>query len=377
MKNTYFDNASTSFPKPPEVAGEICNYLTNCGGTYGRAAYERVQKATALVEKCRDKLAVLMGIKDAEKINFTSNATTGINAILTGLTLQKGTRVWVSALEHNAVMRPLWHLQQTVGVCIDILPSLEDGCIDLQALKKIPTEEVSFLVINHLSNVNGLIQPMDEIAKLAASRGWKIILDCSQSLGEVPVKACEWDLDFIAFTGHKSLLGPTGTGGFYCKDSSLLKPTIFGGTGSLSDSYDMPMELPDKYQAGTPNVAGIVGLLAALENKPLPLHTRKEFLECLNAISLLPGIQVYKASNTACQGELFSLTHESKSPAELSQALFDIYGIETRSGLHCAPLAHRTLATFPKGTLRFSLSVYHSPEDLAYLLKAITDVTTS
>jgi len=374
--NSYFDNSSTSFPKPTEVAREISRYLTKGGGTYGRAAYLRVQNATALVEKCRDMLAYLMGIKKPENISFTSNATTGLNAIFSGLSLQKGSRIWVSPLEHNAVMRPLWHLQQTAGICINILPSLEDGCIDVEQLEKFSVDEVDWLVINHLSNVNGVIQPMDEIASLAKSKGWRIILDSSQSLGEFSVKASEWDLDFIAFTGHKSLLGPTGTGGFYCKDPSLIQPTVFGGTGSLSDSYEMPLELPDRFQAGTPNVAGIVGLLAALENKPAPRHTHNDFLDSMNAIERLPGIRLHRASNPNRQGELFSLTHENLSPAELSQRLYDRYEIETRSGLHCAPLAHRTLGTFPAGTIRFSLSAYHTQDDLAYLLKALTDVKT-
>lgn len=374
--NTYFDNSSTSFPKPTEVAREVSSYLTDGGGTYGRAAYLRVQNATAQVEKCRDMLAEATGVKEPEKISFSANATTGLNAIFSGLGLQKGTRVWVSALEHNAVMRPLWNLKQTVGISINTLPSIEDGCIDVEKLEKFSNEEVDWLVINHLSNVNGVIQPMDKIASLAKLKGWKIILDASQSLGEIPVKATDWDLDFIAFTGHKSLMGPTGTGGFYCKDSSLLQPTVFGGTGSLSDSYEMPLELPDRFQAGTPNVAGIVGLLAALENKPAPQHARIDFVNCLNAIELLPGVRLHRATNPNRQGELFSLTHESLSPAELSQRLYDGFGIETRSGLHCAPLAHRTLGTFPAGTIRFSFSAYHSPEDIAYLIKALTDVTT-
>jgi len=374
--NSYFDNSATSYPKPMEVASEISSYLTEGGGTYGRAAYGRVQKATAQVEKCRDMMATVMGVKDAEKISFTSNATTGLNAIFSGIGLQKSSRVWVSPLEHNAVMRPLWHLQQTVGISINTLPSLEDGYIDVEKLEEFSADEVDWLVINHLSNVNGVIQAMEKIAILARSKGWKIILDSSQSLGEIPVKASEWDLDFVAFTGHKSLLGPTGTGGFYAKDPALLQPTVFGGTGSLSDSYDMPLELPDKFQAGTPNVAGIIGLLAALENKPAPRHTRNDFLDCLNAIEKLPGVRMHRATHEERQGELFSLTHESLSPAELSQSLYDKYGIETRSGLHCAPLAHRTLGTFSAGTIRFSLSVYHTKDDLEYLLKALTDVTT-
>ena len=373
--NTYFDNASTSYPKPREVASQMAHYLTEEGGTYGRAAYNRVRKATLQVEQCRDSLAAVMGVKEPEKVSFTSNATTGLNALLLGL-LSKQTVIRVSPMEHNAVMRPLWHLHQTKGIRIETLPSLADGTIDLDALYKLSAGDGELFVINHLSNVNGVIQPLPEICRLAASRGWQIMLDAAQSLGEIPVDASGWDIDYIAFTGHKGLLGPTGTGGFYCKEPSQLQPTLFGGTGSLSDSYEMPAELPDRFQAGTPNVAGIVGLRAALQNRPVACHSKSNMLDCIKAISQLPGIRVHGAIHPEQQGELFSVTHEKLSPADLSQRLFDRHGIETRSGLHCAPLAHRTLGTFPAGTVRIALSPYHTPADLDYLIKAITDAAT-
>ena len=376
MHNTYFDNAATSFPKPPQVAEAISRYLNEEGGTYGRAAYERVRNATMQVEDCRDALANLLGVNEAENIAFTANATAGLNAILLGLALKSGARVWVSPLEHNAVMRPLRHLQETIDIEIKTLPAGNDGCIDITALENLPANDCDLLVINHLSNINGVIQSIDEIARIAHAKGWLIVLDASQSLGEIPVNAGEWDIDFVAFTGHKGLLGPTGTGGFYAKNPSLLRPTVFGGTGSLSESYDMPDELPDRFQPGTPNVAGIIGLLAALENRQTPQHSRNDFFECLNAIEKLPGIRLYKANNPAQQGELFSLTHERLSTGDFAQLIYDRHGIETRSGLHCAPLAHRSLGTFPSGTVRFSLSPYHTPDDLACLIKAIADVTT-
>ncbi len=376
MHNSYFDNAATSFPKPPQVAEAISRYLNEEGGTYGRAAYERVRHATMQVEDCRDALTHLLGVKEAENIAFSSGSTAALNEIIFGLHLPKGSCVWVSPLEHNAVMRPLWHLQQTGSIELKTLPAGNDGYIDITALEKLPAKECDLLVINHLSNVNGVIQPVNEIAQIAKTKGWLTLLDTSQSFGEIPVNAGEWEIDFVAFTGHKGLLGPTGTGGFYAKNPSLLRPTIFGGTGSLSESFDMPDELPDRFQPGTPNVVGIIGLLAALENRPLPQHSRNEFLKCLNSIEKLPGIHLYKANNPEQQGELFSLTHESLSTGDLAQLLYDRHGIETRSGLHCSPLAHRTLGTFPSGTVRFSLSPYHTPDDLAFLIKAIADVTT-
>lgn len=374
--NCYFDNASTSFPKPPEVASRISRYLTDEGGTYGRAAYQRVHEATRQVEQCRDALSALLGVADPEKIAFASNATSALNTLLLGIS-SRPTVIWVSPMEHNAVMRPLWHLHRTLGIRMEVLPAMEDGSIDTDALGKLPAGEDSLFVINHLSNVNGVIQPMAEISRLATSRGWKIILDAAQSLGEIPVEAVNWNIDCVAFTGHKALMGPTGTGGFYCKSPQELALTHFGGTGSLSDSYEMPAEMPDRFQAGTPNVAGIVGLLSALENRPAASHTPSDVQACMRELSKLPGIKIYGAKQSDQQGELFSFTHQSQPPATISQKLFERHGIETRSGLHCAPLAHRTLGTFPSGTVRIALSPYHTVADLENLIKAIADVATN
>lgn len=375
MRNTYFDNAATSFPKPSQVAEQMSKYLTEQGGTYGRAAYSRVQHATALVESCRDAIAGILSVPDPEKIVFTSNATTALNAIFSGLDFPKDCAIWVSPLEHNAVLRPLWNLQKRRGIQVNTLPHFPDGTIDCEALQKISMDKIDWLVINHLSNVNGLIQPLDKISAMAKANGWGIIIDASQSLGEISINAKETDVDFIAFTGHKSLMGPTGTGGFYCKNPSLLRPTIFGGTGSLSDSYEMPEEMPDRFQAGTPNIVGIVGLLAALENRPIPHHSFDQFIDLLQELESSSKIKIIKASRQKQQGELFSFTSEKASPAVIAQRLNDKFGIETRSGLHCAPLAHRTLKTFPEGTVRISLSPYHTVEDLNNLIEAIYDVT--
>lgn len=370
--NTYFDNAATSFPKPPEVALRMCRFMNEEGGTYGRAAYPRVQNATAMVEQCRDALASVMGVSVAEHIAFTSNATTAINAVLLGLNLPRGFRIGVSPLEHNAIMRPLYHLGQTTGIEIVVLPHFSDGCIDVGALKT-SGMALDMLAINHVSNVNGVIQPVEKLAVLARANSWRILLDASQSLGEIPVDAAHWGLDYVAFTGHKALRGPAGTGGFYAKEPHLISPTIFGGTGSLSQSYEMPDDLPDRFQAGTPNLVGIAGLLAAIENKPAPMHLRSEFLRLLASLRSIDGCTVYSAIEENRQSELFSFAHQRLSPSEIAQRLQDRHGIDTRAGLHCAPLAHRSIGSFPIGTVRIALSPYHTGEDLEYLLKAVLD----
>ncbi len=369
--NLYFDNASTTFPKPAAVGEAIARYLNECGGTYGRGFYSRVRKATAMVEECRDALGRIVGVS-AEHLFFTSGATVAANMILKGLTLA-GRTVLVSGMEHNAVMRPLNDLAVHCGVKIGYLPSLPDGTVDLTAMQ-IP-EDTALIVVNHQSNVNGVIQPINRILELAA--GTPVMLDATQSIDVTGISGLAPDdkrPDYLIFTGHKALYGPTGVGGVYIKDPDMLAPMILGGTGSNSESYLMPEIYPDRFEAGTLNVAGIGGLYAAICNPPVPLHSREDLAEMMNQLHLIKGITLHCAGSFDRQGETFSITHNMLSPAGLSEILFTDYGCETRQGLHCAPLAHRTIGTFPMGTVRVSLSPYHSVEDMQTLVKAMKKI---
>lgn len=369
--NLYFDNASTSFPKPPEVAGEIARYLNDVGGTYGRAAYPRIVEATGMVERCRDAVATLMGVGDASKIAFTGGATMAINTVLQGFGLPRGARALVSPLEHNAVMRPL----NALGAEVQVLPSFADGFVNVERLRDVETDGVALVVINHQSNVNGVVQPLSEICEWAHSRGIRVLADCSQSLPYSALAADLWGLDYAVFTGHKGLLGPTGTGGFYAREPLSLEPLVCGGTGSRSESFEMPEAWPDRFEAGTPNMAGIAGLLAALENRPGTAHSRGDFLDLVSAVAGLSGFRVFGALSTEYQGELFSVAHERLGTAGLAALLWESYGIEVRAGLHCAPAAHRFLGRFPGGTVRFAAGPYHTPQDFEALLRALTDLS--
>lgn len=361
--NSYFDNASTSFPKPAAVANEIVNYLTECGGTYGRAAYRRVFEATSMVERCRDKIGEIAGWMDTENLFFTPNATAGCNTLLRSFPFRKGHIVFVSPLEHNAVMRPLTELSKIYDFTIRILPHQPDGRIDLQLLRAMSKKHIALVIVNHQSNINGVIQPISEIGEWCGE-DIDFWVDLSQSLGQTECRLDEWQVDAAFFTGHKSLLGPTGIGGFMTRKASETSPLIYGGTGSNSHSFEMPEELPDKFEAGTPNMVGIAGLLAAIDNKPEALHTRKDFYDLLDKIRSNKKLTIFCAGSKEDQGEVFSITHKSLLPSELSVKLYTEWGIETRQGLHCAPLAHQHLGTFPNGTVRFSLSPYHTREDL-------------
>lgn len=371
--NLYFDNASTSFPKPPEVAAAMTRFLTDEGGTYGRAAYARVLRSTRIVEACRDAVARVMGVGDASKIAFTAGATTAVNTLLHGLPLRG--RVLVSPLEHNAVMRPLARLERLGRIRVETLPAAADGCVDPDRLAEVDAEGVALVVVDHQSNVNGVIQPLAEICAWAHARGVPVLADCSQSLPAVPLAADGWGLDFAVFTGHKGLLGPTGSGGFFAREPQTVEPFVYGGTGSRSDSFGMPDEWPDRFEAGTPNLVGLAGLAAALGNRPGAAHDRQDFLDLISRIAALPGFRVYGAREAARQGELVSVVHDRLSPSRLSALLWESYGVETRAGLHCAPAAHRTLGTFPSGTVRLAASPYHTSADFEALLAALTEIS--
>ncbi|MEI7829615.1 MAG: aminotransferase class V-fold PLP-dependent enzyme [Prolixibacteraceae bacterium] len=369
--NLYFDNCATSFPKPSEVAEAMSKHLNETGGTYGRSAYPRILQSTRLVEECRDHLAEWMGSSDGGKIVLTANATTALNLMIQGI-CKKGGHVLTSAMEHNAIARPLQHMCQMGLIEWEQLDSGPDGRILTEKIAAKIRPNTILVAICHMSNVNGMAQSPGEIKK--AIGDIPLLVDASQSLGSHPVEVDLWGVDFLAFTGHKSLLGPTGTGGAFIRHPEMVEPLIFGGTGSGSDSLSMPSFVPDRFEAGTPNITGIHGLNAALKNHPVAQHSRDDFSALLKEVRKNKNYVVRCAEDFSYQGKLFSVVHQSISSSELALQFYEKFGIESRAGLHCAPLAHRHLGSFPHGDCRFSLSAYHTPEELNYLAKAIHDV---
>ncbi|MEG1936757.1 MAG: aminotransferase class V-fold PLP-dependent enzyme [Rikenellaceae bacterium] len=366
--NKYFDNSSTSYPKPIEVADAIYNHITNIGGNYGRATYQRALKNNTIVEGARDAIAELIGAKNGDHVFWCQSATMASNIILNSLDLQ-GKRVLVSPLEHNAVMRPLEH----IGASWTTLPSLSDGTIDIEKLKEISLEDVDLIIINLVSNVNGVIQPLKEVAQWAGET--PIMVDSSQALGNINIDVTKENINYLIFTTHKGLFGVPGLGGYYVKDTKNIRPFVYGGTGSSSESYLMPTTYPDRQEAGTPNIVGIVGLDAALKHKPKSEHTKEDTLALIQGVKDIDGIKVFCANNPLYQGDLFSFTHHSINGSEFMYRLQSVYGIECRYGHHCAPLAHKSIGSFNTGTVRISLSPYHTKEDIVYLLNAIKEIS--
>jgi len=369
--NKYFDNGATSFPKPPEVAEEIAGYLNEIGGTYGRSYHSKAIQVSKIVEETRNMFAKMINAHNSSNIVFTHNATHGINTVLKGLNL-KNCEVAVSVLEHNAVMRPLTAIAEQNSIKIRFIPSFSDGLIDVSKVSEVITEKTALVVVNHMSNVNGVIQPVEEIKEIIGDK--PILVDAAQSGGHIKIDVLK-GLDFVAFTGHKGLLGPTGTGILYIRNPEMLDSFIEGGTGSRSESVEMPQFMPDKFEAGTPNIAGIFGLRAALMNRPVPAHSFKELAQLIENIEEIDGFNVVRANDINNQGALFSILSSVMDPSVLGMKLFEKYSIETRIGLHCAPLTHKHLGTFPQGTVRISFSPYHTNEDIEYLINSLREIS--
>ncbi len=365
--NKYFDNGSTSYPKPREVRDAMSTFLADNGGSYGRASYHAAYTTTHLVEECRDLMGKILGAKDGENIAWAHNATHAANIIINSLEL-KGKKVLVSPLEHNSITRPL----MAAGADVVIMPHLEDGYIDLETLTEnlhsMTHEEIALIIINHQSNVNGVIQPINEIYNIADSI--PVMVDTAQSLGNIPysVEFC----DYATFTGHKGLLGPTGIGGFYARDISTIKPLVYGGTGSNSASFDMPKAFPECVEAGTLNNVGIMGLKAALECNVSYNHTFDDYMHFMTEVAKIRGIEVFCAKEMKHQGRLFSFRHSAIDGADITHRLESDYGIACRFGLHCAALAHKTLNTTESGLIRVATSRYHTVRDFQYFIEALS-----
>lgn len=364
-KTYYFDNATTSYPKPEEVASEIYNFIKNIGGTYGRVDSKRGNTTTSLVEECRELLAKHLGVKNHSNIIFTSSATRSINDILNGLNL-RNTKVLISTLEHNATLRPIYNMHKNGTITYKIIPSYQDGTINIKELQKMLDIKTSIVIINMESNVSGVIQPIQEIKKIIGDK--LLLLDATQSMGITQIFSEEWDIDFVAFTGHKGLLGPTGTGGYYVKDPKAITPSYFGG--GYGDGYETPYSVPEIFEAGTPNTVGIVGLLAALKNRPKWNITIDDLYETILEIKNMNKYKVICADKKESQGFLFSIIPNYINASDFAYRLYREYNIECRYGFHCAFLAHNFYKN-EKGAVRFSFSPYTTKKDLEYLITSL------
>ena len=381
MKETkkiiYFDNAATSFPKAPGVPEAVADFLRNVGANPGRSGHSQSIAAARILFEARESLCQLFGIKDSRRLILASGATEAINLVLQGL-LPQGFRVLTTPLEHNAVMRLLRHLERRREGEIVILPLDQKGKPDLRALDREVERGLDLIVVNHACNVTGQIVPLREISKLKG--GVPLLADVAQTAGCYPVQVESDGIDLLAFTGHKSLLGPPGTGGLYIAEGIEIEPLIRGGTGSNSESEEQPDFFPDRFESGTRNSAGMAGLLAATEfimkeavesimNKEKRLGARLR-----GGLSAVGGVTVYGDGAAERLDNICSITVEGVDPTEVSRILDREYRIMTRPGLQCAPAAHKYIGTFPTGTIRFSLGYFNTPEEVEMAIEAVKEI---
>lgn len=373
----YFDNGSTSWPKAPNVAEAMAGLLANGAFNINRGNYEGAYEVEGLVLDTRDQLAKLFHAEDSRSVIFTPGITYSLNYFIKGF-LQSGDHVLISGMEHNGVMRPLKQME-AYGVTYDIVKTEEDGSLKPEFVEKGIRSNTRAVVMLHASNVCGTVIPIREIGEICKRRRLFFAVDTAQSAGTIPVDMKEYGIDFLAFTGHKGLLGPQGIGGFLISKEldECMKPFIAGGTGSQSDSYDMPETLPDKYESGTLNLPGIIGLHAALvymeETGLEKIHRKKMELTryFLEQVSDFPNIRIVGKKGLEDRVAVVSLDFLKMDNAMAAFELERQYGVMTRVGLHCAPLAHQTLRTWPRGTVRFTFGAKNTKEEIDRCVEGI------
>lgn len=378
MKTIYLDNAATSYPKPEAVAESIGNYIRNVGATINRSSYGAAQEAGLTAYTLRESLARLFHFPHpADHVILTAGATMGLNMILKGL-LRPGDRCLVSSMEHNAVMRPLTELAAR-GVLFDRIPCDGDGLLDPERIIPLLSPDTRLVLITHASNVSGGILDIGAVGRICADRGIFFAVDAAQTAGHLPVDFSAARCSALCVPGHKGLLGPQGIGALLLTPelAKALSPLITGGTGSASDSEIQPAYMPDRFESGTANMPGIYGLAAALdflENtgiEKIRAHELALTEQFLRGLSGIPGVRAPGPSDPALRAGVVSVDFAGKDNAACGYFLEREYGILTRCGLHCAPAAHRTLGTFPRGTVRFSFSIFNTPEDIDAALDGV------
>ena len=380
MEKIYFDNGSTSWPKAPKVAEAMADLLTHGAFNINRGNYECAYEVEATVLDTREQLARLFHAKDSRSVIFTPGITYSLNYFIKGF-LQSGDHVLVSGMEHNAVMRPLKQME-AIGVTYDVVRTEVDGTIQPEDVERAIKNNTKAIIMLHASNVCGTIVPIKAIGEICRRHHLFFVVDTAQSAGTIPVNMQECNIDFLAFTGHKGLLGPQGIGGFLISEelNDQMKPYIAGGTGSQSDVLQMPESLPDKYESGTMNLPGIIGLHAALsyieETGIKTIHRKKleltqYFLENLKEFS---NIRIVGKEGMKDRVAVVSLDFVQEDNAVIAFELEQNYGIMTRVGLHCAPIAHRTLHTYPQGTVRFAFSASNTRDEIDQCIEGFREI---
>ncbi|MFC1770318.1 aminotransferase class V-fold PLP-dependent enzyme [Candidatus Margulisiibacteriota bacterium] len=379
MKNKYiyFDNAATSYPKPPQVISAMQNFMRNIGANPGRSGHSLSVDAGRVLFETRELISSFFNVGNSDNVVFTLNATHALNIALKGI-LKSGDHVITSSWEHNAVMRPLNWLAKHKSINFTQIKNKDVQGFDKASFQTSIRPETRLVVLTHASNVTGQILPIKEIGKICMEKRIVFLVDCAQTAGVLPIDMQKDKIDLLTFTGHKGLFGPQGTGGLCINNRTDIESLAQGGTGSRSEHEEQPEFLPDKLEAGTPNTPGITGLRAGIEFilktgfDTIYNHKQKLSKTMLDGLRNFKEIEIYN-SDKCCPG-IISFNIRDRSPAEIAHILDKEYGILTRPGLQCAPSAHKTINTFPEGTLRISLSYFNNKEEIDCLIGVLEKI---
>ena len=381
MKTIYFDNAATSWPKPEETYAAMDQFSRVIGGSPGRSGHRLSIESGRIIMDTREALARLFGIDDPFQLVFTKNATEALNLAIAGL-LSPGDHVITSSMEHNSVMRPLRALESK-GVELSVIGCSPQGSLDSGSLLSVVRNNTKAVILTHASNVTGTIMPIQEVGHFAREHGIIFCVDAAQTAGALPIDVSKMNIDLLAFSGHKALFGPQGTGGLYIRKGieEKINPLIVGGTGSRSEHELQPDFMPDRYESGTLNTVGLAGLGAGVKYilergvdniRIRELMLTQRFLEGLQSIG---GVRIYGLGDASHQISVVSFNVDHMTPSEVSFSLDEQFGVMSRPGLHCAPSAHRTIGTFAQGTVRVSFGYFNTEEEINYVLDAVRQLS--
>ena len=377
----FLDNAATSYPKPPAVIAAVSTFLTDIGVGTGRGSYRQGVSSNRIIYEARERVAALLHAADSSRVIFTHSATESLNLAVAGL-LSPGDHVVTSSMEHNSLERPL-HRALSKGVTVTKISCDRHGLLNPDDVAAALRPETRLVAISHCSNVTGTIQPAAEIGRLTRDRGILFLLDTAQSAGLLPIDIDELSVDLLAAPGHKSLLGPPGTGFLYLAPGVELEPLLVGGTGGSSSSPDQPHSCPERYESGTPNTPGIAGLSAGigylLDTGIDTIRAHEQTLTgfILDGLRDIPGVTLYGPADPLYQAGVVSFTLAGRDPAEIGYRLDHEFDIAVRVGLHCAPEAHRTIGTYPDGTIRVSPGYATTANDIDMFLNALYSITAA
>lgn len=378
----YLDNAATSFPKPDEVHRYMDTFYRTHGVSPGRSGYDAAIETEEVVFETRQLLADLFNGDDPNRLTFSYNASDSLNMIIQGLA-EKGDHVVTTNLEHNSVLRPLYHLEQSGLIEVTYMPFDENGYVDPGEIRKVIKPNTKMVVLNHVSNIVGTVQPAKEIGAICNRAGVYFVLDASQSAGIIPVDVQSMGVDALVFTGHKSLMGPTGIGGSYVSEDLPVKGTRFGGTGVNSAQRTHLTEYPYRLECGTLNILGVAGLNAGIkwihEQGMENIHKLeyKLYDQLRNALKEMEGVEVQCGNNSQNQNAVLSAMITGMEAGDAGMMLDVDHGIAVRTGLQCAPLVHQQLGTDKiNGTIRFSIGPFNTQEHIKRAIEGMREIAS-